>query len=153
MKANDQYIVIYHEGELVLSKEKIAFFDTKEELNAFITSLYETKTKLNQRLTDFACVFKKGSLLPTDSEGRRKVQKTRTHYHTGNGYFVQRTKKKKTIWKSYNFIDDFDWQIPEWEEKGYRDFLILDFDEALSADYYYKCDIAHVWGEKEALFA
>lgn len=150
MDHNNAYAILYEEKEF--SGLKLHFFEKKEELEELITKLHFTKTKTNQPLSYFSNIFKKGSLYPTEYEQFKKERYNpiRKSYSVGSGYYVQRTLKNgKVKGKIYNFVEDFDWQISEWKEKGCKDIFILNIDESLGGDYYYDREIKKLWGNKE----
>lgn len=154
MKQVDHYAVVYLAEEFD-NNNSLAFFETKEALHAFITELQSKKTKTNQSFSYFSRVFPKGALYPSDYEQFTKALRSnvRKKYQSGFGFYVKRTLQSgKVKVKEYN-DSGFDWQLPEWKEKGNTDICILNFKESVPADYYYDREIFKRWGEHEPLFA
>ena len=150
MNVQNAYAVIYQPEEFK-DDMTLVFLETKEEVNALISELHEKRTKTDQRFSYFAKVFPKGALYPAEYDAFWKERRNndRKSYHVVGDFFVQRTLKSgKLKAKYYNFAEDFDWQLEEWKEKGVKDIYILDTNESLSGDYYYKRDIQKLWGEK-----
>jgi len=150
---NDTFVVLYREKEFS-TKESVAFPETREELYALLTKLHSIITKTNQRMSEFTCVFPKGSLYPTeyDQFWAHRRRPDRKCYNVGAPFFVQRLLKNgKTKQKWYDCPEDFDCQFDNWQERSHQ-ILILDMAEALKGDYVYERDIQKRWGDKEPLF-
>lgn len=151
MKNQDKYALLYPDTDMA-TITVLAFFDTKEELEAKLHELSNKVTRLNQSYLYFSSVFDKGLLHPADYEGfqeqrRKLIDKNK---NLSGYYFVQRTLPNGiTISKHYMFAEDFDWQLSDWKEKGCTDIYILSEKHAYSAQYYYDRDILKRWGDKE----
>ena len=155
MSKGNSYAVLSPRGENQI-ESKLSFFDTKEKMETFLVELVNTRTKTNQTYLHFSRVFSKGSLMPTTYSEFQEARNERIKNVTNlmGDYFIQRTLKNgKVKTKTYNFAEDFDWQLDEWNEKGCTDIYILDEKHSHSAEYYYNLNMRKVWGDKEALFA
>lgn len=150
------YALLFKESQKS-SEYTLQTFEDKKELDDKVSKLHHTMGEItNQRMSYFADVFDKNAYYPdnyTDFSSETN-NRDRKSYHVGEGFFVRRTLKNGKIKdKFYNFMEDFDWQLDEWKEKGCTNIIILNMNEALSGEYYYESDIEKRWGKKKSLLA
>jgi hypothetical protein len=154
MTKENSYAVLSPIGE-TQTESKLSFFETKEKMETFLEELANTKTELNQTYLYFSRVFPKGSLYPTTDSEFQAARKEKLQKVTNlmGDFFVQRTLKNGTVKsKTYNFAEDFDYQLSEWNEKGCTNIYILNEKHSYSAENYYKRNMKKIWGDKDLLF-
>lgn len=150
INSNDMFIVLSRESEFS-DNCVINYFETESKLYESLIKLSNIKIKTNQSELEFTYVFPKGSLYPTEYKSfwSERRNKNRRKYDVNRPFYVERKiKNGKTEGKFYDWAEDFDYQLEKWG----KDVVILNLNEALSADYVYKRNVLKIWGDKEILF-
>lgn len=140
--------MILLEGQPLRGDYIIHLLDTEEQLQEEIKRIHQIKNSTNQPMTEFSRVFKKGASYPTDPDAFYQERRDRNGKVMGWYVMVYKPKKnkKKAIQKTYDWKEDVEYKLQILKEKEVEDILIVHVDEGVSADYYYKKNIAKVWG-------
>ena len=155
MEKNECYVVLYsdslenhYKGNL-----QLAFLETKDELISLLKGLRAIVTKTKQPLSEFAHVFAKGSLYPSEYDmfWQQRNEKRNIRRSVTGDLFVQRTTSRgKVIQKFYAFPEDFDYQLDDWT-KASSEIYILDTNESIDGEHLLTHDVDLHWGEREPL--